>query len=328
MDVVRIIDTNTAEAQIDVNDFVASGDDRDTIQQFIEDAEGEFYELTDTDLRISREGKPGVRESYESVTYKLSGHKQYRRSFSHATFDYSYREGTVHLDNTRVLPFDSAEGDEAYLYKGLGENMTGWEDVTDERGEWWDIIGHREGLVAFDPNQLIRSRTGGDRDGLGVAEGRLRNLRLNISYRHGQLERSRSAYATTELDEALTDSQTGSVSVVDLADLPEGPTSENVVLTVNGEHIHAQINRTADTLDIVARGIRGTDAKSHDAGETVAYVPPQYRKAVAARAGVQLLNAWRYTGYLPDTDTDIENSDVAEELQRIWEGTVEALSAE
>jgi hypothetical protein len=325
MDVARAIDATIPEAQIDNDTWLNSTDDPDAIYGMIESAESEFYNRTNTDLRVSREGTPGVRESYESVTYELSGHKQYRRNFSHGTYDYSFREGTVHLNNERVMPFDPDEDDEAYVYWGLSSDQT-WEDITDDRGDFWDIIDHRAGLIAIDPNELLRARSRTGDSGIPLGSGNIRNLRINITYRHGALDRSQEWVGTTTLAESIDDTQTGAVEVADLAQLPSGVTSDNVVVTLGSEHIHARIDRDADRLDIQARGVRGTEAQSHSSGDDVTYVPPQYRKAVAARAGMELLATGRYRGYLPDTEADIDNSEAMDELERMWSGTVEALS--
>jgi len=157
IDVARAFDSTVTQAQINQSTFQNSPDDDDLIASFIEDAEDEFRLQTDVDMRVGRVGVQGKRETYETVEYKLSGHKQYRRKFSHATFDYSFREGTVHLDNQNILPFDPTQGDEAYIYWGLGGagNGEAWEEITDDRGEIWDIINNRAGEVVIDPNTLL-----------------------------------------------------------------------------------------------------------------------------------------------------------------------------
>lgn len=322
-DVARAFDTTVTDAQIANNTFLGSGDDRDALYGMIEDAEAEFRNATNNEMRLSRVGSPGTRESYEIARYKLSGHKQYRRTFSHATFDYSLREGTVHLENERLLPFDSAAGDEVYIYKGL-DNTPTWEDITDEEGDSWEIVNYRKGTLSIDPNQLERKHSRSGRNGIGGLGSRQRNIRLSLTYRYGTLGGSRSVAGQTGLDGSLNETETTTVSVDDGSVFPVG--DGTIIVQIEEEYLRVEPDPTNDQMTVVERGVRGTRGAAHDSTDDVLYTPPAVRKAVAARAGMQLVQSARYQDFLPDSEADMDQSDVLAELQDTYEMTVAALS--
>jgi len=136
IDTARLFDSTVSQALIDADTFQNSPDDDDLLASMIEDAEAEFYDLTDGELRIERQGLSGQRETYETVTYKLNGHQQYKSNFSGVTSDYLPQEVNTSLDKSNVLPFDADAGDEAYLYTGLGGKTTAgaetWTEITEE----------------------------------------------------------------------------------------------------------------------------------------------------------------------------------------------------
>jgi hypothetical protein len=79
-------------------------------------------------------------------------------------------------------------------------------------------------------------------------------------------------------------------------------------------------------MEIVERGVRNTTPASHAADASVYYTPPAIRKAIAARAGMNMVQSSRYVGWLPDTEDDLSSSDVVDEMEAIWQTTVDALS--
>lgn len=327
IDIARMFDATVTQAQIDADTLLNSGDDDDTLASMIEDAENEFRQVTDVKFSIGRKGLTGRRETYENVTYDLSGHQNYKRAWTGTTGNYLPQEVSTSLDGKRILPFDPDAGDEIYFYRGLGgKGVTGgeaWEDITDEVGETWAIKNHRSGRITFDPMLLYETYlTGTQGVGLG-GRGQLRELTVAISYRYGGLGGSSDWATATELDVAIDDQQTGTVAVVDGGGFPSDGTK---IVLIDREYVEVSPDPANDEMEILTRGVRGTTPASHDTGSRVQYTPPAIRKAVAARAGMQLVASNRYRGYLPDTEDDLDSGDVVDEFEAVWQTTVDALS--
>jgi len=325
IDTVRQFDSTVTQAQLNADTFQESSDDIDLLVGWLEDAEDEFRQRTNEDMRVSRVGVADKRETFEEQTYKLSGHKQYRARYSEFTFDYDYDEKNMRLNNERVLPFDSAEGDAVYAYRGLSSDGSAWEDITDEEGDAWAIINYVDGILAVHPSELYEVMFGsvGGVSGGGAA---MDSLRLAVSYRHSGLGGSLKRSAQTTLDADLTASGTGTFAVTDGSRLPSDGTGGNIVLKIGGEYVEADPNPSADEIDIVARGVRGTIGEAHDTGDRLTYAPPAIRKAVASRAGMTLISSSQYRGYLPEMEAELDENDLYANLESVWEGTVEALS--
>jgi hypothetical protein len=310
---------------IDSDRFLDSGEDRDILAAAIEDAEGEFKRRVGLSSRVSREGIPGKRETFETATYKTSGHQLTKATFTGVWTDYLPEQQTIPLANTRILPFDSAEDDAVYFYVGLADDSGPWIDITDEENNVWGIVDHRAGVFTFDPYTLVDDVVGGIRAGVGSVPSSLKKFRFAISYRHGILDRDSSQVGQTDLGASLSDSQTGTVAVDDVDVLSRGRVSSTAVLRIGREYVTAEYDRANGDIDILERGVRGTDNVSHNSGETVMYVPPEFRKAVAARAGVEIASSQKYSEYLPDTDDSLDRSDAIDEMQSTWSGIVDAL---
>lgn len=320
IDVARQLDHTVTQTQLTNNTFQGTADDRDVLASLIEDAEDEYRAVADVDMRLSRVGTPNQRETFEQVTYEVSGHRAFKRNFSRVGGNYLPQEVTKSLDNGNVLPFDSTEDDAAYIYRGIGGSTTGdeWEDVTADKGDTWDIINHRSGIVVIHPVELARAQLAGHR-GVGLAGGRLREFRLAISYRHGTPGGSRASAGATTLDTSLTDTATGSTAVADASFLPDaGIQGGSIILKIGTEYVRATVDPGADTIDIEARGVRGTSASSHSSGDRVQYTPPSVRKAVSSRAGMGLIQSGRYSAFMPDSEDAIEKTDMMDRLEATW----------
>lgn len=324
IDVVRTLDHTVTQTQLSNNTFQGTPDDRDMLSSLIEDAEDELRAQTNLTMRLSRAGTPGQKETYDHVTYSLPGHETYKRQWSRVGGDYLNQEIETSLSHDRILPFDSAEGDEAYFYRGLSGSASGdeWEDVTDEFGDSWFIVDHRDGTIVFHPQELDRAMVGNTR---GVSFGNQSQLRFAISYRFGSLGGTRSDPGAATLDTSLTNTETGTVAITDADQLPTGGSGGSIVLLVNEEYLRATVDPQNDQLDIVERGVRGTSGAAHSSGDRVQYAPPAVRKAVAARAGMGLVQSGRYSAYLPDSDDTLDKGDVLDEQTYTWEKTLEAL---
>lgn len=329
-DLARQFDSTVSAAQIDSDLLQGSADDVDLLASYIEDAESEFYQLTDDGLTIGRRGLSGQRETYETVTYELSGHQAYKSNWTGTTTDYLPQEVNTSLDRGNVLPFDADAGDEAFLYTGLGGKSLGgddtWEDITDEYGETWAFKNHRSGRVTFDPTLLYQSRlTGAHGVGMG-ARNQLDELAVQISYRYGGLGGSRGRPTRTALSTGIDDTETGSVSVEDGSAFPTAGSSGSIVVLIDREYLSVDPTPDSDAMEIVERGVRGTTAAAHDADARVQYTPPAIRKAVACRAGMSLIDAGRTSAWLPDSDDAIDKSSMHDSFGETWQRTVDALS--
>lgn len=324
IDVARVFDHTVTQTQLNNNTFQGTPDDKDVLSGHIEDAEGEFQTSAGTGFRLSRMGKSGDRETYEQITHKVKGHQAFKRSFSRAARDYSATEVRKSLENGRVLPFDKSQGDEAYVWRGISSTAGGeWEDITDDKGDTWDIIDHRDGVLVFHPVKLHRAMVAGGH-GVGLAGSRLDEVRVAVTYRHGVLGGGRGVSGAGELNADLSSGATP--TGLDLTDATRLPGSGDVVLLIGDEYILADVDTSADTMDVLERGLRGTTDTSHSSGDRVQYTPPAIRKAVASRAGMALIQAGRYSAWLPDADDEIGKEDMLESLESTWNRTIEALS--
>ena len=327
IDVARtLFDTTVTQAQINANTFQNSSGDRDLLLSMIEDAESEFYDAVSDQMKVGTVGLPGTRETYEQVTYDVSGHEQYKRTWTGTGGGYRNTERTTNLQKSRILPFDPAEGDEAYLYRGMAtanSSDDGWEDVTADQGDIWDIVNNREGRITLSPVAIEQS-TRGSNHGLSVAgRNRLREVRLAITYRYGALGGSRSTTAETTLVNSLSQGTTGTV---DIGDGTRAPSTSEVVVKIEDEYLSVTFDPDADTMTILERGVRGTTDSAHDADDVVFYAPPSVRKAVAAHAAENLVTSSRYSDWLPDTEDDIDKGDMLDQFSDIWTTTISALS--
>ncbi len=322
IDVTRLFDNTVTQTQIDANEFQNNPDNDDLLSSMIEDAEDELRQLSDVTLRVSREGVAGKRETYESVDYRLSGHKLYRQRFSHGTFDYSFEDVTVEVQNNRLLPFDDTLGDQVFIWRGIDD---GWQDITSDQGETWDVLDYRDGMIVISAEEVRRAMTRQIHSN-GLGGGRQTRVRLQLSYRYGGLGGARSQPTQTDLDESITDAQTGTVNVKDGSGFPTGEGSGSIVVLVGREYMSVVPDPGNDQMDIVERGVRGTTAAAHSSGDRVQYTPPSIRKAVAARAAQQLIDSGRYSAFLPDSDDEIGKDDMHSNFGSIWQGTIDALS--
>lgn len=331
-DVIRTFDPTTSNAQLDGNNFQNTGDDADYLKSLIEDAEAEFHQLTDSRLRIGRVGVPGQRATYEQATYKISGHKLTKGTFSGVWTEYLPQEGEIMLENENVIPFDAAAGDEVFIYRGLGGGSGlgdggAWENVTEKQGDMWAILDHGQGRFVFSPVEIasyLVDSTGQINAGFPSF---LRRLRFAISYRSGGLGGSRGRPTQTTLAASIDDQQTDTVAVDDGATFPGGAGGESAIaVLINDEYVLVEPDPANDQMRLVERGIRGTNPQAHDEGDRIQYTPPAIRKAVAARAGKELVQNSRFEQFLPDNEDDLNKNDIMGELQSTWDTTIQSLT--
>jgi len=327
VDVMRRIDATVGGAQIEADQPLGSGDDYDTIASAIEDAEGAFRSEVELSARVSREGIPERRETFEHATYKTSGHKLTKGTFTGVWTDYLPEQQSIMLQYGRVLPFDATTGDAVYFYRGIqSDGSDSWVDLTDERGAIWEILDHRSGRFTFDPTTLTEYVLDSYTGSYQSVPTFLKRMRFAVSYRHGVLDRSSEQVGRTTLDATLTASETGGVAVDDVEVLSSGAVGDTAILRVGTEYVSATYDRVAGEVTILERGIRGTEAVDHDADEAVMYVPPEYRAAVAARAAAAVTSSARYSAWLPDADDAMSRTELVSQLEDHYAGIVDALA--
>lgn len=321
-------DATVTQTQLGNNTVLGSTDDRDTLRSLIEDAEDEFRSRTSDEARLSRAGTPGDVETYEQQTFSVKGHEAFKRNWARTSRDYMPAEVELNLDHGRVLPFDSTEGDEVRVYRGMNATTADqWEDITSDEGDLWTILNHREGVLALHPVEIHRAMVGTTGAGVGLGSQR-RAVRVALTYRFGSLGGGRGTAGETTLGSSgtvLQASDTDTPDALDVADAGRLPNTDIVVL-IGEEYLLVTPDNSADTINVQERGVRGTNAAAHDSGDRVQYTPPTIRKAVAARAGMSLVQSGRYSAWLPDADDEITKDDMLAEMKETWNRTIEALS--
>lgn len=327
IDVARAFDSTVSQTQIEADMFQDSTNDVDLIQSMIEDAEDEWRLKTNDSMRISRVGVAGQRETFEQPTFKVSGHKLAKGTFTGVWTEYLPQEESIMLENQNVLPFDSSAGDAVYFWRGLAEDGNGWEDITAEEGDVWTILDHRAGRFQFSPQQLANELLDTlNSSRIGALPSFLKRMRFAVSYRYGGLGGSRGRATSTDLSASLSQGQTGTVSVGDGSRFPTGQSAGSIVVLVDREYLRVVPDPANDQMDVVERGVRGTTDVAHDSGDRVQYTPPAIRKAVASRAGMQLINSSVYQDWLPDTESSLDKSEVHDNMEATWSATVAAMS--
>lgn len=323
-DVARAFDTTVRNTQIDGDIFQATEDDWDLLASIIEDVEHQFHQHTNDKMKVGTKGQPGSRETYEQATYKISGHKLTKGTFTGVWTEYLPEQKTIRLDKERILPFDSAEGDEIFIYRGLDDNLSGgWENVTDEKGTMWDILDHREGVFTFSPIEtaeyLMDYHVGAVS---GSVPSFLKRMRFAITYRYGALGGTRDTTAETSLDAQLTATDESTIAVTDGSRFPS---SSQIIVQIGREYLSVKPDPQNDSMDILERAVRGTEAQKHSSDATVHYTPPAVRNAVASKAAASLANSSRGQKWLPDNEDDLEKGDIISNLESTWQTTVEVL---
>lgn len=107
-----------------------------------------------------------------------------------------------------------------------------------------------------------------------------KGFHCTVSYTYGALGGNTGRAGQTETTAQISETDT-SVTVENGSRLPPG----GGTLLIGQEYVSTE--RNGDTLELT-RGVRGTDAKAHDAGTGVHYCPMHIREAVAAKAAIEL----------------------------------------
>lgn len=281
VDPLRVFDPQLSMADLESDGYIGSADDLDRVLAAIEDAESEFDSLTRNPQREARVGVPGEPETYEQHPADL------RRNQSGIK---------VWLDNASVMPIDPDKGDAIEIRTGRHS----WRDIT-ARDDRWEM-NNRDGWIRF----FTRLRNTFYRP---AARDRI----LRICYRHGALGEDNHSAGQTELSADLASGDT-SASVEDAGRLPR----DGLVLIGGDEY--ATCRRRADgSIELPARGVRGTTGQAHGAGTVVHHCPSDVRKAVAHRAATELLTYDDWVHQLVQTEHGIQSSMKTDEWNATWE---------
>lgn len=288
VDVVRHFKGNATQSDIDSNNIIGSGD-RAKIRAHLDEAANEFEDITGKAYRLGRMGAPGATETYESADV------------------INVRTNPplwATLTRRPVLPFDSNSNDTLEVRTGKDS----WTDVTDQRGNEF-TIENRTGRIKI-YRRLFEWIYWDARD----------DRYLRATYRYGALGGDQHEGGETTLDGSITNSDT-SISVSNAARLP----SNGIVSFGNSEYVRVtSVDYSTDTLT-VSRGERATSAESHNDGDVVHYAPEGIRKAIAAKAAMELQ---QQQDWIADklVDPDEQVVDGTERLDR-WESTWESALA-
>jgi len=244
------------------DDGLIGNSDLEQVRARIQGVESEFDSMTGAPMREVRVGTPNHPQTWEYQEAEM-----YRTEYG----------AKVWLDNGKLLPIRSAEGDTIELRTGKDT----WDDITSEEGDRWEA-DYEKGWIRI----FARYRR-------TVRRKQLRDKFLRVTYRHGARGgRHDQAGQTTISSQASAGDTT--IQVEDASRLrPEG------LLFVGGdEYIFADVvDYDNDEIDVLTRGARGTEDQQHDSGTTVHYCPDYVREAVAARAAQEVL---RYEDWVDD----------------------------
>jgi hypothetical protein len=147
-------------------------------------------------------------------------------------------------------------------------------------------------------------------------------MRFAITYRYGSLGGTRDTTSETTLDAQLSATDTGSIAVTDGSRFPG---SSQIIVKLGREYISVKPDPQNDSMDILERAVRGTEAQEHDSDATVYYTPPAVRNAVASKAAASLANSSRGQKWLPDNEDDLDKGDIIQNLNQTWQTTIDVL---
>jgi len=287
IDVFRHFNPQLNDNSLSSNAVIGSGDDRELIMGAIEDASGEFDDLTRRAHRTTRVGSPGA-----PPTYEYQGADVYRANRWPVE---------VELDHDHILPFDSTEGDSLEIRTGKDT----WQDITGEAGNQF-VVDHRRGCITL--YRRLRRMFWFD-----APDRRY----IRASYRYGGLGGSRNQGGQTSLTSDITDTDT-TLDVEDASRLQ----SSGVIALGNREYVRvSSVDYDADTLT-VSRGVRGTAAVAHTSGDVVHYCPLSVRNGVAARAAQEMVRYDDWVDQLVENGQGLDPQSKIDDWQSTWEQTL------
>lgn len=285
VDVLRKFDPGLTQADIESNSLF-DNDDVELITSYLEAAERKFDDATGHPFREQRKGTPDAPHTYEKID---------------ADF-WRYQGGTrIWLDHYPVVPLDSMEGD-ALEIRTARDN---WKDITDQEGTLYEANWPEGELTIF------ASRYRGSWRNASFTNN------IRVCYRHGAFGSDPEEGGQTTLASQIEEGDT-TLEVENATRLPP-----NGILNLGGEEYAHMTgwDLEADSIT-VDRGVRYTDAVTHDAGTTVHYCPEHIREAVAARAARELIKVDHIGDNLPTPDDDLTFRDLIDDLENEWQEAI------
>jgi len=262
-DVLRVFDPrlDAAELADDIGEYLGP-ETLEKVQTELEVAESALEAETNTTFRLATYGQAGERGTYHWIPKTDLINEE------------SHSRPTRFYLRPNLIPFDPDEGDE---------------------------LAYRTGTDSFTPipesQYMVNWRTG-EVELFDVFGSSYFSKRVNrpyqaspivARYRYGAGGHRTRDPGQTELTATVDDTAGATVEVDNTDRLP--PNTNEPVLIGQSEYALIDVDRSAGTITLTSRGLRGTDAQSHGEGDTVHYCPLDIRKAVASKASIQL-NDW------------------------------------
>jgi len=263
VDVLRVFDPrlDAAELDDDLGNYLGP-ETLEKVQTELEVAESALEAETNTTFRLATYGQAGERGTYHWIPKTDLINEE------------SHRRPTRFYLRPNLIPFDPDEGDE---------------------------LAYRTGTDSFTPipesQYMVNWRTG-EVELFDVFGRSYFTKRVNrpyqaspivARYRYGAGGHRTRDPGQTELTAEVDDTAGATVEVANTDRLP--PNTNEPVLIGQSEYALIDVDRSAGTITLTSRGLRGTDAQEHGEGDTVHYCPLDIRKAVAGKAAASL-NDW------------------------------------
>lgn len=239
----------------------------------------------------------GVEAEFERRAIELTNQQVTDELHEGVDRDFGY---TIYLDESNVKPLDPSAGDSVEIRTG-DDTFT---DVTDQA-----FLDRNRGVIEIDRRFIQREPYYPEET----------NYRFRVSYRFGG---SADQAGESTVDEAITASaQTPlTVGVSEASEFEGG----NIVLLGDDEYaLVTGVDETAGELTVGQRGLRGTEASAHEAGDQVVHLPLDIRDAISAEVASRLLRQDDFLDTLNEGAGDsMDTSDKIEQLEAQFENTV------
>lgn len=209
----------------------------------------------------------------------------------------------VYLDHSNVLPVDPDAGDFVERRGGRDE----WRDITAREDTAW-TADYRKGVLQVyslpGANSLPSLR-------------RYKDRFVRMSYRVGAGGEQARAGRTTLTASVGTSADT----TIGVENANRLPPSGGTMLLGGEEYVSVEAGDGEATL--VSRGLRRTEAATHDTGAEIHFCPLNVREAVAAKAARELVIYDDFVDKIRAGGSEIDPQKKIDEWQREWEETVQ-----
>lgn len=265
VDVLRVFDPrlDAAELDTDIGEYLGP-DTLEKVQTELEAAESALEAETNTTFRLATYGQEGERGTYQWIPKDDLINEE------------SNSRPTRFYLRPNLIPLDPEEGDE---------------------------LAYRTGTDSFTPipeSQYMVNWNTGEVELFDVFGTSYFSKRVNrpyqaspivARYRYGAGGHKTRTPGQTALTATVDDTVGATVAVDNTDRIP--PNTTEPILLGQSEYVRIDVDRQAGEITLTSRGLRGTDAQSHDSGDTVHYCPLDIREAVAGKAAASL-NDWDF----------------------------------